>query len=139
MAEIDQNIIEQFDPETRAKIARQAELQDLFWAERRAYRAGEYATEELYMAGMERTTTICRELILLSTELGRAGFIPPRHRDAPTAAEREAALESLQNLLAVYRERRNQRLANAAPPPEEPQNEDTESEGEEENGDDQDD
>nr|ACI49046.1 hypothetical protein Cbre_JD07.013 [Caenorhabditis brenneri] len=139
MAEIDQNIIEQFDPETRAKIARQAELRDLFWAERRAYRAGEYATEELYEAGMDRTIALFNQLRVLNEELKRVGYIAPRHRDAPTAAETEANLEILRRLAAVLREHRNHHNAAPPAPPGEPQNEDTGSEGEEENGDDQDD
>ncbi|EGT56564.1 hypothetical protein CAEBREN_22980 [Caenorhabditis brenneri] len=132
MAEINEDIIEQFDPDMRAKIARQAELRDLFWEERRAYRTGEYATREQYRAGRERTRTIFNELLVLSEELSRVGFIPPPHRDEPTDAEREAALETLRRLVDDNREPRNQPAAHAAPspPPEEPRNEDTESEAE---------
>ncbi|EGT45753.1 hypothetical protein CAEBREN_18094 [Caenorhabditis brenneri] len=132
MAQMNQEeIIQQFDPEMRAKIRREAELRDEFWRVMKAHRARVYPTFEERRDAVLAINVIFTEVNDLAADLMENGYIPPPHPDQPPAAETENDLEALRRVTEVLREMNERRQRNEQQQ-QPPQNEDTSSE--EENG-----
>ncbi|CAL2037839.1 unnamed protein product [Caenorhabditis brenneri] len=126
-----EEIIQQFDPELREKIRREAELRDEFWRVMKAHRARVYPTFEERKDAVLAINVIFTEVNDLAADLMENGYTPPPHPDQPPAAETEQAIEQLRRVTEILREMNERRQRNEQQQP--AQNEDTESESEEEN------